>query len=80
VVRLLVRQGVMLSLTGVAMGTLSSFVLAGFLRSLVFGVSIADPATLFSASAILTAAAVLACWVPSRRVMGVDPIIALRHE
>jgi len=80
VLRLLLRQGVTLSLAGVAVGTLSSFALVGFLRSLVFGVSIADPATLFSASAILTSAAVLACWVPSRKVMSVDPIIALRHE
>jgi putative ABC transport system permease protein len=70
----------MLSLAGVALGTVCSFALMGFLRTLVFGVAITDPATLFSASAILTAAAVLACWVPSRRVMSVDPIIALRHE
>jgi predicted permease len=80
VLRLMLRQGVMLSLAGVVVGTVCSFVLMGFLRSLVFGVTITDPATLFSASAILTAAAVLACWVPSRKVMTVDPIIALRHE
>jgi len=52
----------------------------GFLRSLVFGVTITDPVTFLAASAILTAAAVLACWVPSRKVIRMDPMIALRHE
>jgi predicted permease len=77
---LMLRQGVMLSLAGVVLGTVCSFALMGFLRNLIFGVSATDPATLLSASAILTAAAVLACWVPSRKVMSLDPIIALRHE
>jgi putative ABC transport system permease protein len=80
VLRLLLRQGALLSIIGVTLGTVCSFALMGFLRSLVFGVTVTDPVTLLSASVILTTAAVLACWVPSRKVMSVDPMIALRHE
>ena len=80
VLELLLRQGVVLSLAGVVLGTICSFVLMRFLRSLVYGVAVTDPATLLFASAVLTAAAMLACWIPSRKVMSVDPMIALRHE
>jgi putative ABC transport system permease protein len=80
VLRLLVREGVILSIAGVAIGTAFSFALTRFLGSLVFGVTTMDPLTLLCASAVLTAAAVLACWVPSRKVMRVDPMIALRHD
>jgi putative ABC transport system permease protein len=80
VLRLMLRQGLMLSSAGVALGTVFSFTMMGFLRSLVFGVAVTDPLTFLCAAAILTAAALLACWVPSRKVMSVDPIIALRHE
>src|SRR5882757_3882683 len=80
VLRLMLRQGITLAMGGVILGAIFSFALVGFLRSLVFGVTITDPVTFLAASAILTAAAVLACWVPSRKVIRMDPIIALRHE
>jgi predicted permease len=80
VLRLMLRQGVTLAIGGVVLGAILSFALVGFLRSLVFGVKITDPVTFLAASAILTAAAVLACWVPSRKVVRLDPVIALRHE
>jgi putative ABC transport system permease protein len=80
VLRLMLRQGLLLSATGVALGTVFSFAMMRFLRSLLFGVTITDPATFLSAAAILTAVAVLACWLPLRKVLSVDPIIALRHE
>jgi predicted permease len=80
VLRLLLWQSAVLSIAGVVLGTVFSFALMGFLRSLVFGVTMTDPVTLFCASVILTAAAVLACWVPSRKVMRVDPMVALRCE
>lgn len=80
VLRMMLRQGLLLSAIGVALGTLFSFAMVGFLRSLIFGVTITDPATFLGAAAILTAVAVLACWVPLRKVLRVDPIIALRHE
>jgi putative ABC transport system permease protein len=80
VLRLMLRQGIILAIGGVVLGAIFSFALMGFLRSLVFGVTITDPVTFLAASAILTAAAVLACWVPSRKVIRMDPMIALRHE
>jgi len=80
VLRLMLRQGITLAMGGVLLGAIFSFALMGFLRSLVFGVTITDPVTFLAASAILTAAAVLACWVPSRKVIRMDPMIALRHE
>jgi putative ABC transport system permease protein len=80
VLRLMLRQGVTLAVAGVTLGTVFSFFLTGFLRTLVFGVALADPLTFVAASAVLTAAAMVACWVPSRKVISVDPMIALRHE
>jgi predicted permease len=80
VLRLLLKQGVLLAFVGIALGTFFSLALRRFLRSLVFGVTTTDPVTFLCASVILTAAAVLACWIPSRKVMSVDPIIALRHD
>jgi putative ABC transport system permease protein len=80
VLRLMLRQGVALAIAGVLLGAIFSLALVGFLRSLVFGVTITDPATFLVASVVLTVVAMLACWVPSRKVVSVDPIIALRHE
>jgi putative ABC transport system permease protein len=80
VLRLMLRQGLMVSSAGVALGTIFSFTMMGFLRGLVFGIAVTDPLTFLCAAAILSAAALLACWVPSRKVTSVDPIIALRHE
>ena len=80
VLQLMLRQGVTLAIAGVVLGAVFSFLLVRFLRGLVFGVTTTDPVTFLGASAILMAAAALACWVPSRRVLSVDPMIALRHE
>jgi putative ABC transport system permease protein len=80
VLQLMLRQGVTLAIGGVVLGAIFSFALTGFLRGLVFGVTITDPVTFLAASTILTVAAVLACWVPSRKVIRMDPMIALRHE
>jgi len=80
VLRLLLGQNLKLSAAGVLLGVALSFALTGFLRTLVFGVTASDPATLAGAGLILAAAALLACWIPSRKVLRVDPMIALRHE
>jgi predicted permease len=80
VLQLMLRQGVTLAIAGVVLGAIFSFALTGFLRGLVFGITITDPVTFLAASTILTVAAVLACWVPSRKVIRMDPMIALRHE
>jgi putative ABC transport system permease protein len=80
VLRLMLLQGVTLAMAGVVLGAVFAYLLAGFLRSLIFGVTTTDPLTFLAASSVLTAAAVLACWIPSRKVTRVDPIVALRCE
>jgi putative ABC transport system permease protein len=80
VLRLLLREGLGLTLAGVALGLVSSLALTRVLAGLLFGVSAADPLTFASAAVVLTASALAACWVPAVRGMRLQPIRALRHE
>jgi predicted permease len=80
VMRLVIGQGMRLALTGLALGMIAAFVLARVLTSLLFGVSAHDPVTFAVVPLGLLAVSVLACYVPARRAIGVDPIIALRYE
>jgi putative ABC transport system permease protein len=80
VVGMVVRQGLILSLTGVAIGAATAFGLTRLMSSLLFGVSATDPTTFVAVSAILTAVALGACFIPARRATRVDPMIALRYE
>jgi putative ABC transport system permease protein len=80
VLGMVVRQGLKLALIGVVIGVVGALVLTRFLSSLLFGVKPADPLTFVAVSLILSAAALLACYIPARRAMRVDPMVALRHE
>jgi len=74
------KEGGKFSLLGILLGIFGAVVLMRILSSQLYGVSATDPAT-FAAVAILVAGVVLfACYVPARRAMHVDPIIALRYE
>jgi len=80
VVRLMVRQGTRLALTGLAAGLLGSLVLTRLLGELLFGVGPNDAVTITTVVSGLLTVAVLASYVPARRAARVDPIVALRTE
>jgi predicted permease len=80
VLRLIMRQGLVLAIVGVAMGIALAFVLTRFLASLLFGVQPFDPVTFVCVAFLLTLIALAACYVPARRAMHVDPMVALRYE
>jgi putative ABC transport system permease protein len=80
VLRLVVRQGLVMALGGVAIGLLASFALTRLMESLLFGVSVTDPLTFTVIALLLISVALLACIVPALRATKVDPLVALRYE
>jgi predicted permease len=77
---LIMRQGMSLALIGLVVGLLASFAVAQLLVKVLFGVSPADPLTFAGVAILLALVAALACYVPARRAMKVDPLEALRYE
>jgi len=78
--RMILGEGLKLSLTGVALGLLGALGLGQAGSSLLFGVTAADPLTFVAVSSLLIGVAVAACCFPARRAMKIEPIAALRHE
>jgi predicted permease len=76
--RMIMKEGLVLSLTGVALGLVGAWWLGSAGSSLLFGVTASDPLTFATVSFLLTAVAIAACYFPARRAMRVDPIVALR--
>ena len=77
---MILAQTLKLTLAGVVLGLAGAFALVRFLASLLFGIGTYDPATFLSVAVLLTAVALAASYVPARRAMRVDPIVALRDE
>jgi predicted permease len=80
VFRLVVGQGMILILMGLGIGIMGALGLTRFLSSMLYGVQPNDPLAFASMSLLLAGAAMLACYIPARRAMRVDPIVALRYE
>jgi ABC-type antimicrobial peptide transport system permease subunit len=76
--RMIISEGLTLSVTGVALGLVGAWWLGRAGSSLLFGVTASDPLTFTTVSLLLTAVAIAACYFPARRAMRVDPILALR--
>jgi putative ABC transport system permease protein len=80
IVLLVLKQGLRLTILGVAIGLAGAFGLTRLLERLLFGVSATDPLTFILIALLLTLVALLACWMPARRAAKVDPLVALRTE
>ena len=80
VLKLMLRQGVWIVAAGTALGLLATVGLSRGIAALLVGVSATDPVTFAAATGFLVAIAIYACYVPARRAMKVDPMVALRYE
>ena len=80
VLKLVVRQGMMLALIGVIVGLAGALALTRVMSSLLFGVTERDPITFVAVAALLIVVAFISCFVPAHRATKVDPLVALRYQ
>jgi putative ABC transport system permease protein len=80
VLRLVIGHGARMALIGVAIGMGAALGLTRLMANQLFGVSAHDPLTFAGVAMVLIMVAVAACYIPARRAMRVDPVVALRHE
>src|SRR5437899_1548439 len=80
VLRMVLRDGAQMTLAGIVLGVIGAAILTRLMSGMLFGVKPTDPITFVTVGVLLSAVALLACYVPARRAMKVDPNEALRHE
>ncbi|HEY4837023.1 MAG TPA: ABC transporter permease, partial [Candidatus Acidoferrales bacterium] len=80
ILRMVLTRGLRLAAIGAIVGLIASHWLTALLRDQLYGIAPSDPATLAGATLVLLAVAFVACWIPARRAMRVDPLVALRYE
>jgi predicted permease len=80
VLGMVIRHGLRLTIIGVTIGVVAALGVTRLVRSMIYGVTPYDPLTFVAVAAILSFVAVAACYIPARRAMRVDPMVALRHE
>jgi predicted permease len=80
ILNLIVRQGMLVAVAGLALGLAGAFAMAGLMRSLLFGIRATDPVTFLAIALMLGAVALLASYIPARRAARIDPVVSLRSE
>ena len=80
ILMMVIGEGILLAFAGIAAGVMGAIALGRFVQSLLFEVKPTDPATFVGVAIALLVVAMAACYVPARRAMRVDPMVALRHE
>jgi predicted permease len=80
ILRMVLREGFSLALAGAAVGLVCALIVSHLMAGLLYGVSPADPLTFAGVALLLLGVAMLACYIPARRAIRVDPLVALRHE
>ncbi len=80
VLKMVIRQGMALTVVGIAIGLVAAFGLTRLMATLLFEISASDPLTFAAIAGLLAAIAALACFIPARRATKVDPMVALRYE
>jgi len=80
VLRLILKQGLNLTLSGVALGLAAAFGLTRWMKTLLYGVGTTDPSTFAVVASMLIVVALLACWIPARRATKIDPLTVLKQE